>query len=94
MRTLLRTLRLWLYRPQRGYVPVMADQPRRTLEPVRTSHVTAQVKGQWVAMRNGEIVEVGATFDEVMLRLHDREITDVTVIRIPADTEAELVGLG
>jgi hypothetical protein len=45
-------------------------------------------------MKNGEVVDMGATFDEVMVRLHERDITDVTVMRVPAEHEAELVGIG
>lgn len=48
----------------------------------------------WVAMRNGEIVEVRETFDKLMLALHERDITNVTVMRSPDVHEPELVGLG
>lgn len=68
--------------------------PSRTVEPIHTRHLSAEVKGHWVALRNGEVIEVGSTFDEVMLNLHRRDITNVTVMRIPAEAEAELVGLG
>lgn len=64
------------------------------MEPIRTQHLSGEVKGHWVAFRNGEVVEVGSSFDEVMLNLHRRDITNVTVMRIPAEAEAELVGLG
>ena len=66
----------------------------RSVEPVRTQRLAEQLAGKWAAMHNGEVIEAGDTFDEVMMRLHARSITSATVMRIPAETEAELVGLG
>lgn len=54
-------------------------------------HVAAQLRGQWIALHNGEVVESGFSLDEVMLRLHRHAFT---VMRVPAEEEAELVGLG
>ena len=68
--------------------------PSRRPEPVRTRQLASEARGQWIAMKNGEVVDMGATFDEVMVRLHERDITDVTVMRVPAEHEAELVGIG
>lgn len=81
----------WSKRRLDGYVGAVGSD---AVEPIRTSHLAAQVRGQWVALRNGEVVDCGATFDELMLRLHEREIVDVTVMRIPDESEAELIGLG
>jgi len=85
-------LRRWKNSLLRGYrAPV---EPGRAATPIQTGMLADAVKGQWVAMHNGEVVEAGATFHEVMVRLHDRDITNVTVMRVPAEQEAELVGLG
>jgi hypothetical protein len=64
------------------------------LEPIRTAHLARELRGKWVAMRNGEVIEAGDSFDAVMLTLHRQDITDVTVMRIPDEHEVELVGLG
>jgi hypothetical protein len=45
-------------------------------------------------MRRGEVVDVARTFDELLNQLRARDITDVTVMRVPSEHEAELVGLG
>lgn len=70
-----------------------SEQPRH-LDPIRLGALLKDVPGKWVALRGGEIVDVGETFDQVILSLHAREIRDATVIRAPAEAEAELVGLG
>ena len=64
------------------------------MEPVRLAELLHQCPGKWVAMSNGVIVEVRETFDQLMIALHEREITNVTVMRSPAENESELVGLG
>lgn len=62
--------------------------------PVELADLLRQVPGKWVALRHGEIIEEHATLDELMFRPHDRSITDATVMRAPAEHEAEMVGLG
>jgi hypothetical protein len=62
--------------------------------PVELAHLLRQVPGQWVALQHGEIIEARATLDELMFRLHDRNITDATVMRAPAENEVEMVGHG
>lgn len=64
------------------------------VHPIHTRHLADQLAGQWIALQNGEVIEAGATFDAVMLSLHRQGITNVTVMRFPAEKEAELVGLG
>lgn len=80
----------------RSYPETMgtADRPTRHVAPVELAHLLHQVPGQWVALRDGEIIEARATLDELMFRLHDRAITDANVMRAPAEHEAEMVGLG
>ena len=73
------------------YGPLVAS-PRP--EPIRTNQLAPEVRGHWIAMKNGEVVDAGRTFDELQPRLHERDITDVTVMRVPSEHEPELVGLG
>ena len=53
-----------------------------------------EVPSKWVAIRRGEIVEARDTFDQVILALHERDITDATVLRSPDPREPETVGFG
>lgn len=52
------------------------------------------VPGAWVAIKDGKVVEARRTPDEVVLALHEREIQDAYVTRIPGEHDKELVGLG
>lgn len=67
--------------------------PKR-VAPVGLAALLHQVPGKWVALRNGEIIAAGDTFDQVVIRLDADGVTDATVIRSPGEGEAELVGLG
>ncbi|MCU1491743.1 MAG: hypothetical protein JWM85_3148 [Acidimicrobiaceae bacterium] len=64
------------------------------LDPIRMGALLKDVPGKWVALRGDEIVEARDTFDQVVIALHERGIKDATIIRAPAETESELVGLG
>ena len=66
----------------------------RYLEPIRLAELLNNVPGQWVALRDGEIVDARSKLDDLVRVLHERDITDVTVVRAPAEHEAEMVGLG
>lgn len=88
--------RVWRH-PGTGYVGAMspaAGGRGRHLEPVCLAALMRQCPGKWVALRNGEIIEVRETFDQVVLALHERDITDATILRSPGEHESELVGLG
>lgn len=50
--------------------------------------------GKWIALRHGEMVEVRDTPYALVQALHERDITDATIIRAPDASEPELVGLG
>lgn len=79
----------WL-RPIWGRV---AEMPTPT-EPVRIAEGLSDYAGLWVAVKGDRVVEVGRTPDEVMERLHQREIRDAAVLRMPSEHDRELVGLG
>jgi hypothetical protein len=66
----------------------------RRLAPVQIADLLRQVPGQWVAIREGEIIEARPTADEVMAALADRCIVDAVVLRSPERHETEFVGIG
>ncbi len=66
----------------------------RNLEPVRLAAILHEVPGKWVAIQNGEIIEARDTLDALVTSIHYHDLGEVTVIRSPAETEAEMVGLG
>jgi hypothetical protein len=91
-------VRTWLRRCA-GYRLGMGEATDRPatgprLEPVRLSELMHQCPGKWVALRDGQILEVRETFDQLVLALHERAITDATILRSPDEHEVELVGLG
>ena len=65
-----------------------------TVQPIHLSELATQRAGQWVGLRHGQVIEVRETFDQLALALHEKGIKNVTVMRVPAEHEAELVGLG
>lgn len=66
----------------------------RNLMIVRLQEAAEQHPGMWVGIKDGAIVEVRRTPDEVVESLHRREITDTYVTRLPGEHDKELVGLG
>ena len=65
-----------------------------TVHPIRMSSLAGSHTGRWVALRNGEVLETGETFDELARLLDEHRVRDATVRRVLAAGEAELVGLG
>lgn len=80
-------------RTRRGAI-VAQGPAMRAVEPIRIAELAKQVPGQWVALRDGAIIEVAVSLDQLMSALTVRGISDVTVMRSPVESEAELVGLG
>lgn len=62
----------------------------------RSTIADAQVEfaGLWVALKDGKVVEARRTPYELVMVLHERDITDTTIVRMPGTDEPELVGLG
>jgi len=54
----------------------------------------AEYPGLWVALKDGRVVEARRTPYELTMALHEHDITDTTIVRMPAEDEPELVGLG
>ncbi|HLG66359.1 MAG TPA: DUF5678 domain-containing protein [Acidimicrobiales bacterium] len=69
----------------------MAESVPPTNSLVRLQH---EYPGAWVALKDGGVVEARATPYELVAALHDRGISDATIIRVPAESEPELVELG
>lgn len=72
----------------------MAETGEGKMQPVPLADVIREYPGLWVAVKGGAVVETAETPGLLSMRLHEREITDATVIRSPHLDEAELVGLG
>ena len=66
----------------------------RQKEPVQIASLLRQVPGKWVALVNGDLVEVQETLDLLVRALKDRGIRNATVMRSPGEEEPLLVGLG
>jgi hypothetical protein len=64
------------------------------MQAVQLANAIREYAGLWVAVRNGEVVETAESPGLLSMRLHDREITDATIVRSPRLDEPELVGLG
>jgi|GEM_PF-2233263 len=62
----------------------------------RSTIADAQVEyaGLWVALKDGRVVDARPTPYELTMALHERDITDTTIVRMPGTDEPELVGLG
>jgi hypothetical protein len=63
-------------------------------ESVDLSEALRSCPGKWVAVRQGQMVDVADSPYALVQALHEREITDATIIRAPDVDEPELVGLG
>jgi hypothetical protein len=81
----------------------MATQPQprkerepevRALTPVRVAEDLSGLAGMWVAIKDGEVVEVGRTPDAVGMKLRARQIRDAAILRVPGEGEPDLVGIG
>lgn len=66
----------------------------RKLQIVSLEDAVRDVPGMWVAIKDGRVVEARRAPDEVVLALHERDIRDAYVTRIPGEHDKELVGLG
>lgn len=82
-------MRVWRWRLRKG-----PNVSRRSMEPVRLADELRQCPGKWVAMRDGELIEVEETPDRLLMALHRREINDAVIMRAPAEHEPEMVSFG
>lgn len=58
------------------------------------ARVQQEYAGAWAAFKGGKVVEARRTPYELVAALHERDITDTTIVRIPGEQEPELIGLG
>jgi uncharacterized protein DUF5678 len=72
----------------------VAETGEGKMQPVPLADAIREYPGLWVAVKGGAVVETAETPGLLSMRLHEREITDATIIRSPRLDEAELVGLG
>ncbi|MGH8910417.1 MAG: DUF5678 domain-containing protein [Egibacteraceae bacterium] len=66
----------------------------KRLQVVTFDEAVRNFPGMWVAIKDGKVIEARRTPDEVVLALHERDIQDAYVTRIPGEHDKELVGLG
>jgi hypothetical protein len=73
-----------------------ASVRRKKVTMPRSTIADAQLDfaGLWVALKDGKVVEARPTPYELTMALHERDITDTTIVRMPGTDEPELVGLG
>jgi hypothetical protein len=85
--------RLWRAIASRRRVSDMAAN-----EPVDLASRLQGFQGKWVAVKDGEVVAAAETMDRLLLTLHESQrgpaVRNATILRVPAEHEAELVGLG
>lgn len=62
--------------------------------PIHLGELLRGFAGKWVAIRDGEVVEVADTPYALVARLRERSIEDASVIRAPAEGEPEMVAFG
>ena len=66
----------------------------RVMEPIRIADDLEGLAGQWVAVKDGKVVAAGNTPDAVGMQLRSKRIRGATILRVPAEGEPELVGIG
>lgn len=84
-------MRALFRRLQRRYSLRMSAE---RLEPIPLNEIVAGCEGNWVAIKNGVVVQAAPTPGLLSLRLHDAEIKNATIVRARPLEETELVGLG
>lgn len=67
---------------------------RNRLRPRRLPPEIREAPGNWVAMKDGKVVAIRPTPDELIMELREKGIRGATMLRAPAETDVELVGLG
>lgn len=61
---------------------------------VTRDEIQHEYAGNWVAVRDGEVVEAWENPYGLVQRLRERMIDDATIVRCPPAGEPQLVGLG
>ena len=62
--------------------------------PIRLAEAARHYPGKWVAIKDGEVVGVRETPDQLVDELFRREIQGAYIVRMPSELDHELVGLG
>lgn len=67
-------------------------------DPVELAGSLRGFEGRWVAVKDGDVVAAAETMDRLLLTLQESQqgasVRNATIFRVPAEHEAELVGLG
>jgi len=64
------------------------------LDPIPVAQMVRAFEGNWVAIKNGEVVQAAETPGLLSLRLKEGQIRNATIVRARRHDETELVGLG
>lgn len=83
-------LRTWFRKQLRGRA-----MPAHTT--VKLDKLVEGLGGQWVGIKDGEVVAAARTMDELLMALHESRrpgVRNATIMRVRAEGEQELVGLG
>lgn len=80
-------MRAWLNR-------LFRRQHLTRISPVKLPEGFQDYPGKWVAMRDGAVIDVRSTPDELVEALERKGILDAVVMRVPTEHDKELVGLG
>lgn len=64
------------------------------MEPMPLPQILEGLEGFYVAIKNGEAVEVARTLEKLGENLRRRGIRDASILRAPERGEPELVGVG
>jgi uncharacterized protein DUF5678 len=64
------------------------------MEPIQIVDDLTGLAGKWIAVKDGSVVEVGNTPDAVGMKLRSKRIVGATILRVPAEGEPELIGIG
>lgn len=62
--------------------------------PIEIAEALRGFEGKWVALKEGVVVGAATTAYDLYADLHARQIKGTTILRVPAEDEPELVGLG
>lgn len=71
----------------------MGKMPQK-LEYVRLAELIRGFEGKWVAISGQQVVAAHETADQLILTLQIKSMMDALILRVPAEDEPEMVGLG
>ena len=77
-----------------NYPGILTERDKDGEEAMTRDEIQREYAGNWVAVRDGKVVEAWENPYGLVQRLRERMIDDATIVRCPAASEPQLVGLG